>query len=132
MLSGELLRLQQSAESSKDALEQASLLKKVEVGKKQLTTASSRKDGGGSRLKQLLHKLEAVDLKPDLTTDGCGGGCESEADVAGSGPRPAQGLLCSSGTAGKEPCSTEVLRQRLKQQQEVAGGGLWSSASSAC
>ena len=61
-----LLRLQQSAESSKDALEQASLLKKVELGKKQLTAAM--KDKGANRLRQLLHKLQAVDLKPDLTT----------------------------------------------------------------
>ena len=66
MLSGELLRLQQSAESSKDALEQASLLKKVELGKKQLTAAM--KDKGANRLRQLLYKLQAVDLKPDLTT----------------------------------------------------------------
>ena len=167
LLSGELLRLQQSAESSKDALEQASLLKKVELGKKQLTVAM--KDKGGNRLKQLLHKLQAVDLKPDLTTHltaaeeavrakltwqaldhalhkACFAPLE-QLDKCVSKPAEFRDsakdlvllfsdqvpLWVKSGPERslfarweKEPYSTELLRQHLKQQQEdslVEGSG---------
>ena len=174
LLSGELLRLQQSAESSKDALEQASFVKKVELGKKQLTVAM--KDKGGNRLKQLLHKLQAVDLKPDLTTHltaaeeavrakltwqaldhalhkACFAPLE-QLDKCVSKPAEFRDsakdlvllfsdqvpLWVKSGPERslfarweKEPYSTELLRQHLKQQQEDSlVEVLWSSASSAC